>query len=474
MKTLFDSRNTEGFRIEQGISPAMYPYAGAFWANGSNVVFREGGPRAMVPWAPLFSQSNVLALAQTLVAGNKRVYFSDTTGLVAMYDDGIYFWIGVLPSAPGSPITAELLPYGTWLLAINADPGLYIWKMGFGLVPVTEFTTAGYTKAKVLRLFQNRVIALPSNENGEQVAWSDADDPEFWDPTDPTKSSGNFNIRDLEGSIETAELLGEQLAIYSRDCMVIMYATENYLIYGFRKVLNSIGAWGPRSVISTGNLNYGWGPSGIWLTDGTEYKYIARPMVQEFLDADLDSDNADKILGYHDESETQVVWFYPTSGDVPDAGIAYNYEKNTWSKLDFGRRAASAKSIYTSALTAGSKIFLQGGAVRVPYENVASFLTTKPLDLGDSNAKKLIQKVYLGLTKDDDCDLRISVGAQDSLDDDIDWYWEDKPATTIIDLPDRRANFFTFKFEAGRGVWQITHIHILGEVSGGRKDAVQI
>ena len=106
-------------------------------------------------------------------------------------------------------------------------------------------------------------------------------------------------------------------------------------IFGYKVALVGIGAISKHSIVPVGRKHYGWGPEGIFVTDGVQFQYIDTPALRQWIKDNLNTEQQTKIWGYYNVQYDRVIWTLPTgSSTEPDQQIGYSPSNNSWTFYD--------------------------------------------------------------------------------------------------------------------------------------------
>jgi hypothetical protein len=411
-----------------------------------------------------------IAQAYIQSSGESRIYFGIGGDLYVWVDGEGTLSEGAYDIGPDETVDTEfawsLLPYGSWLLATKGGK-LFIWKNDRD-TEATAVTLPDITSARILNKLGPHVILFNTSSDGSHVYWCHEDDPETWLNTsspDPAKTYGDLTLRDLSSEIISVHKLSDGLAIYTKDEMGILQYIGTPLIFGFQRLVDNIGAWSLTSVIPVGRNHFGWGPQGIWVSDGFESKYIDDPMIRLFLQEDMNLAEADKISGFYDEQQQQVVWYYPQGASTQNtAGLGFNITNGSWTRYAFGRKHAVERSVFDYPLTVGNGTIIFHGDPDGTYQ--PSWVQSKPLDFGESEIVKRVQKVRMGLEIDES--VTVYLGGYDYPEDEITWYYSRTLATSsdrYFFTLEREFAYTIIKVESN-GYWKLSSFEFFGEEGG--------
>lgn len=362
-------------RVEQkqieGLSPSMPHQQGRLFKTGSNVIFQESSVQPLpgeLLLVPKLSSLPVLGLCEHLrTNGVKQLYWGN--------EDALYNWNptdGTVSRGSGytgisdQTTTARVshwsfAPWGDWMIATNGVDDVQIDKNGglnFG-----NLTGVTFTWAQIVKKYGPYLIAFNTSNNGRYAEWSDEEDPESW-TIGSASAAGFLPINDLESDIVAVAELGRIFAMYGTDSAHAFALVGGDEIFAARKLLTGIGAVGKHAVCSVGTANYGFGPRGLWVTDGSSHKYIDDPEIHDLIYGDINLDQISKAVVWYDKLFDQVVFWWTTAdAEANNKAVAYNRRSDNWSVWDFGRSAAAESSIFKYGITADEKGNVYGQSV---------------------------------------------------------------------------------------------------------------
>lgn len=398
-------------RVNEGVTPDLHEFKKFLWSDSRNVMFVEEGVRKMPGWSaaatPLGS-APVRGMGQLLDGASQKLFFGDQAA--------IYLWNAVSVSDVSKvggytgnlnetvttfASTWSMAEWGTWMIATNGVDAPQIWKAA-GL-----FADLGGTPpatAEIMMTLGPYMIAFNTPLDPAGVEWCDTDDVEDWVPIS-TNQAGNFIIRDFDSRIVGAAYLGDRIAVYGEDRMAIVQQVGLPNIIGHRPLLKGIGAVSKKSVVAVGKLNYGFGRKGIFVTDGTTFKYLDRGKIRRALLAEVNFAQRSKINGYHDAENTQIIWYYPTTTGEPTKGVSYNYTTESFSFLDHGRTSSEEQRIFDNPIVAAAdgKFYFTNFGVDADGAAMTAWVESHPYPVYDErrgsldNFYKWIESVKLAM-----------------------------------------------------------------------------
>lgn len=416
---------------ESGLFKSVHPLDAPLWADGRNILFREGGPQKELGWTELGTATGtgVIRGADALQdsAGTQRLFFGDQTSLF-MWDVSSITQIatGLSGSTNESGTTIatawSFARFGNWMLATNGADDPQVWKTGS-----SSSTLAGttFTTAEIFVKRGPHVLAFNTNNGSLEGAisyeWCDEDDPETWTPS-ALNAAGNQQIRDLDGPIKAAVNFGQYIAVLGKDSSYIVDYTGAPFYFPYRPMLRGIGAVGKMAVVEANRLLYGVSKSGIWRTDGVSYQYIDTPAIREYLRDTASTSQTSKTVAWHDDEYQMVNFSIPGSAGEPSVTLGWNYGNDTWTIRDWGRSAAVPQTgVFDQPYTfTGRKFVKQNTGFDAHTSALVAYVQTKPMDFGDPNTFKLMDAVAVQIRRMTGV-VRLRVGSQKHIDDTVAW-----------------------------------------------------
>jgi len=454
-------QDTVQIPLDSGVFPSVHEFSVPLWKTGSNVVFHDGAVLTDKGWntpdgfpllfddatgdfddapgdfddgGPGTTYSNSLAvpinglLQQRLSTGGLAVYIGTatslqrTTGGAVASLGGLYQ--GFTDQLETTPATLwSMESWGDWTFAANGIDAVQVYKED----ETTAFAAlAGVlvdTAEIVLRLGQF-LLLFNTSDSDRGYSWCAAGQPENWDPVQyPT--AGQAIVRELPGAMVAAVMLGDAIMMYGANASFRLSFVQAPFMFGHKRAATGIGALSKHSVVEANGRHYGWGPLGIWASDGSEaFDYISDPALRSYITDNLNTAQQTKIWGWHDEAQSRIVWYYPKGSDTDNSeSLAYGYLNNSWTIGDYGRSAATERSVldYPTGGTATGGLFAQGRTDNAAGSALAKSVQTKPLDLGDPDVHKFVDVVRTRIRDLAGAGCNITLGYQEDIDDSIDW-----------------------------------------------------
>jgi len=236
----------------------------------------------------------------------------------------------------------DIEPWGDWAIATNGvdvpqvDKGAGYAALG-GTPPSPAIAIVPWKSFLIL-------------VTKDTVYWSDQDAPETWTAL-PENLAGELPARDIKSSIRAALPLGEMVVHYTLDQQRAVQFIGGNDVFGRINLDSGIGAVGRNAVCSANRRHYGWGPKGLWESDGSQYLYIDNPDVKDYIQADLNADLISRVCVFHLPQYRGIVFSYPRDGeDGNSSSVLFQYEQRAFWPQGWGRTCAVEDSAFGSPL----------------------------------------------------------------------------------------------------------------------------
>lgn len=235
----------------------------------------------------------------------------------------------------------SMAPWGNWLAATNNVNAPQLDK-GSGFAAL-----AGTPPAKVVAVVPWKSFLLLITQDG--VFWSDADDIEDYVPV-PENLSGDLPARDILSTIRAALPLGELIVYYTGDQQRAVQFIGAPDVFGRVNLSSGIGAVGRNAVCFANRRHYGWGPKGLWESDGAQFRYIDGD-VKDFIQNDLEASLVGRVCTFHLPQYRGIVFSYPKKGELGNfSSLMYQYETNSFWPQAWGRTCSLEDTTFGSHL----------------------------------------------------------------------------------------------------------------------------
>jgi hypothetical protein len=286
------------------------------------------------------------------------------------YTDTIYYWqnsmdVPQLAYTLGTPIPTavpagglapswDITSWGNWTVA-TPGTGSILLKQGTvgAFTPITG--TRSPLNAKILVRRSPYLMAGNTSLGPTTIMWCDVDDIQTWNPL-PSNEAGSYPIRDMASELTCGlEFLGDSVW-FGRNSVHAGLWVGSPNIFIFKKMLDDIGAVGPKAAVSVGTKLYGVGERGIWESDLYTYNYDDTPIIRTFLRERLNVPQRSQICVSFDAANKLVVFSFPEVGqDMPSAALVWDLDGKQWGRLTYGWSAFDSGDVFDYAITADSK-----------------------------------------------------------------------------------------------------------------------
>jgi hypothetical protein len=484
-----------------GLYPSLHDsICPSAWKDGRNVIFRDQGVSRMEGWRSAITGTSAtsweirgmgdLRRESTVPA---RVLFY---GAVATSSVHIFTWS---PGDINGTRSFKIGFSGNVHQASNSAASYWSFaesneQMIAGieriLPKIWANDTAGWQSLEVSSQFVGAKVLLPKgpftlamNTNSQGVPdssragkvtvhWSSRDNPNIWRPRS-TNSAGNIQLKELDSQIITAAYLGDRVAVYGKDTMMILSFLGAPYYFGAQPALDGIGSLARYGVVSIGRYNFGVSRKGFWRTDGVEFDWIDTPAVREFYFREANRQQDSKTVGFHNHKAQQVIWYFPSGSSlVCDMGLGYDYVRNVWTVYGYGRSSAIPERVFSRPIvgtsTGGIQYLNQGSDdLSAP---INAYVETPKLDFGDPSLVKSVQEVRLAVS-DKSGTLNLHVRAMNSLEDSVNYTgpYQVTAGFNAIKVMET-GRFFQLKISSSStsNTWTVSSVEIRGRVSGVR------
>jgi hypothetical protein len=270
------------------------------------------------------------------------------------------------------------------VLATNGvDPVQYLADISTGVF--ADINSAGGDlsssfRCKILQKLGPYIIAFNTDNDNTEARWCTEDDVLTWTPV-ASNSARDINLRDMNSSIKAVTEFGNSLMVIGHNRAHIFQFLGPPFFFGAQKLIDGIGAVSSNAVTEGGRLIFGFGPNGIWLTDGQIKEYIDEPDIHSFIyegDNKYDALRAALTCVWYDARDDEVYFSYPT---VDDFGftVSFNPSLQVWSMHDYWRTAAGAGELWDAPglLDSNGNVWIQSET------GTGSSFEFSPIGVGD-------------------------------------------------------------------------------------------
>lgn len=181
-------------------------------------------------------------------------------------------------------------------------------------------STLNFT-AKTLRVFSNMMIFLDITQGGT-LKPTDMINSNPGEPQNVASGlSEQFKVHSGVDPILRADVLGDNLAIYSEDTITLVQFIGGDLVFVFRQITREIGVLAARAVANFGNYHEFLSADGQYYFDGATVKAINKHVWREVL-RQQDPSRIHLSYGFFDRQNTDLIWSVPLTSDTNLSGGA--------------------------------------------------------------------------------------------------------------------------------------------------------
>lgn len=454
---------TSGDMLSSGIFPSLTATAPPLWADGENVIFDNLGVRKNYGLLGLANLSDSPTGLTSTYADNEARAFIGGGSTARIYRSGSGLTtIGTFAAAAGS---FQFVPWDTWCLINNTVDPIELWKNTGSSAVIAGIP---FSRANVIFTMGLRAFAGGTNNGGGLLEWCSFNNIEDWLPT-ITNSAGNLPLRQLTGDIVAAKPIGDSMGIYS-NFNAGVFTQIGTGAYGFRRPIRGPLAISANSVVSLGDRHFGITHDNAFVTDLVSFQYIDEPAMRKYLLDNMDRSRASEVYGWPDYANSIIRWNIPKiTGGI--FGIGFRWDKGTWTRFNDSVILGEASGAFEHMFLAKSNRLLRQDKAQYDNDGTAqpSSLTSKPLDFGDRNRFKRIQKISLDGSWSGNA--RLKIGYSNHPNETPTWVHDEALANEInpetINTQSEGV-FVTLKIESTAAAvnWNLSGAVIYGEVTG--------
>ena len=478
--------------VATGIWPKRFALNAPLWVDGANVQFDEKGVSKMKGYrvtGTKIGSTPVRGMFQHLNETNSHLFYGDQTNIYrwnggsitsvgsgytgnldsagTFWDGGSTVWDATWDGTFGTTVSVwSMTDFGNWVLATNGKNAPQINKSGtFGALSGPDFSTA-----EVFVKSGPHILAFNTSINPHGFAFCSADDPETWVPTS-ANSAGDLIIREIDSEIIAAVPIANQIAVYGEKSMFLVRYIGSPLYFGYKQVLSSRGASSKSSVVALGRKHYVMSQDAFYVSDGSTFQDIDNDDVRSQVFEDFNHGQQKKIVGWHDEENTEIRWYYPTASSLENnAGVGYNYLTNIWTFYTEAKTSAISREVFTAPFSTGTdgKLFVDNVGEDADGTAITATLQTKPLDMDSEDIIKELDAIRVGYVGSG---LTFRMGSQRKLSDAIVWgsYMTAKVGFDFTELR-KSGRYISIEFKSSglTDSWELSSIGIYGRLAGTR------
>ena len=308
--------------------------------------------------------------------------------------------------------------FGEDLIINVRDGGIYYWDKSTSSAPFTRAValsdvsgadafTPTIAKQVIVSDRDRHVIAFgadPLDDIGTQdpllVRFSDQEDPTTWLPT-AENTAGDLRISsgsEIVAALETRQ----QILAWTDVSLHSMQFLGPPFTFGIDQISNNTTIMGPMAAIAVDDVVYWMGAQDFYIYDGRARKIPCS--VKEYVFADFNDDQSEKVTAALNSSFGEVWWFYPSadSGTI-DRYVVYNYTQDIWYYGTLDRTAWIDRGINSLPIAAGNnrlylhEFGLNDGSTS-PESAIEAYIESSQIDISEGDSFAFIRRIIPDVT----------------------------------------------------------------------------
>lgn len=208
-----------------------------------------------------------------------------------------------------------------------------------------------------MHAFANHLVALGFDDQVTdgakfRVAWSDAaaegEVPQSWTPT-PENLAGSVQLRDTDAYLTTAEIFGDNLAVYKKDSIYRMFLRGDEFVMGFERVISNHGCDSPDGVTALLGKHFFADSGDVRVFDGQSTKSITEFAVRSALALGVSDKDRDKtiVVAWPQREEVWIA-VVPAGSDFADIVLIYSISHGGWTIKNYPETKSMIVGAYSS------------------------------------------------------------------------------------------------------------------------------
>ena len=287
--------------------------------------------------------------------------------------------------------TWQMDNFGEWLLAVcTSNDTLYVWEKN--PFAVAQVVAGAPSCLGVVVTPERFIFALGANGVARSVAWPSQESTTDWTPTD-ANTAGDFPLQ-TAGSLVSGRASRRETLLWTNIDLHSASFIGGELVYGFVRIGDNCGLMGPQAVAMANGMAFWMSPKRRFF----RYDGAVTPLECElfdFLDGDMDMDEANKVQAVAITEFNEVWWFYPSvsqGGTENGAYVCYNYAEDHWTKGLIGRSCAVPADVFGFPIMGDAAGMLwqhETGNVRNP----TPFVESGPIEIAQGDQLAVLQRM---------------------------------------------------------------------------------
>lgn len=201
------------------------------------------------------------------------------------------------------------------------------------------------TTCKVIRAFQDQIIALRLTENNiynpRVIRWSDiagvAALPGSWDYADPTNFAGRTELGETQDYLVDCLALRDVNIVYKQYSTWLMQPIQTNDSFAFRQLFSQAGLLAENCAAAFGGQHFVVTVDDIVLHDGSNIQSVADKRVKRYFFNALNSARYQRTFVVPDFlNHTMWVCFCETGNDFPNLALCWDWANDSWFIRELG------------------------------------------------------------------------------------------------------------------------------------------
>ena len=241
--------------------------------------------------------------------------------------------------------TWSLDNWGEYLVGCATSDGkLYEWQLN-PANPAAQISNSPIDCKGLIVTEERFIFALQAGGNPRKIAWCDREDNTLWTPA-ATNEAGDIELQTHGEIMCAARMRGRSIIVTNVDAHIATYQGPPY-VYGFERVGTACGAVSRKALVAIDQGAFWMGRESFYMFDGSTAKQMPCE-VQDYVFADMNSNQNSKVNAVHNSEYGEIWWFYPSNGSTEcDRYVSYDYLENHWEIGQIDRTAGADQGVFT-------------------------------------------------------------------------------------------------------------------------------
>ena len=234
----------------------------------------------------------------------------------------------------------SLTTFGEDLIANVHNGGLYYWdtSSGTGTRAVNLTSLAGAADVPevcrriVVAAESRHLLALGCNPIGSGaqdtllIRWPDAETLIDWTP-DTENSAGSLRLS-TGSEIITGLATKRDTLVWTDISLNSVTYTGSPFFFGTRLLATNVSIISPNAAIQADDVTYWMGWEQFYIYDGSVKTLPCS--LRSYVFDNINREQVQKVFVGLNRGDSEVIWFYPTTGAEIDSYVVFNYGQNIW------------------------------------------------------------------------------------------------------------------------------------------------